>query len=49
MISSIIPVSASETIGNLNVSKSTLVYGEDGNISSLDQNIQVSSEKKFLH
>ncbi|ABR35073.1 TolC family protein [Clostridium beijerinckii] len=48
MISSIIPVSASETIGNLNVSKSTLVYGEDGNISSLDQNIQVSSEKKVL-
>jgi len=48
MTSSIIPVSASETIGNLNVSKSTLAYGGDGNISGLDQNIQTTVGKKVI-
>lgn len=48
MTSSIIPVFAVETIGNLNVSKSSPVYVNDGKNLSLNQNIQTTSEKKIL-
>ena len=48
MTSSIIPVFAVETIGNLNVSKSALAYGNNEKILSLNQNIQTTSGKRIL-
>ncbi len=48
MTSSTIPVFATETIGNLNVSKLMLEYGNNGDVSGLDQNIQIIAGKKVL-
>ena len=50
MNSSIIPVFAAETTGNLNVSESSLSYGNDstGNNSTDIQNVQTIAGKKIL-